>query len=141
MEQFGEFVTNHWILFTALAVILVLLVNELAGGIGRAVKEVSPQQAVHLMNREGAAILDVRDPADFQAGHIVGAINIPEGRISERLRELEAAREKPLLLYCGTGMVSGRAGLLLKKHGFGRLFSLRGGISAWQQENFPVARD
>jgi rhodanese-related sulfurtransferase len=141
MEQLGEFVTNHWILFAALALVVMLLVNDLAGGIGRAVKEVSPQQAVQLMNRDGAAILDVRDPKDFQAGHIVGAINIPEAKIPERLRELEAARERPLLLYCSTGMVSGRAGSLLKKNGFGRLFSLRGGISAWRQENFPVARD
>jgi rhodanese-related sulfurtransferase len=141
MEQLGEFVTNHWILFAALALVVMLLVNDLAGGIGRAVKEVSPQQAVQLMNRDGAAILDVRDPKDFQAGHIVGAINIPEAKIAERLRELEAARERPLLLYCSTGMVSGRAGSLLKKNGFGRLFSLRGGISAWRQENFPVARD
>ncbi|MEZ5446209.1 MAG: rhodanese-like domain-containing protein [Gammaproteobacteria bacterium] len=141
MEQFGEFVTNHWILFTALALVLMLLVNDLAGGIGRAVKEVSPQQAVQLINRDGAAILDVREPKDFQAGHIVGAINIPEAKIPERLRELEPARERPLLLYCSTGMVSGRAGSLLKKNGFGRLYSLRGGISAWRQENFPVARD
>lgn len=141
MEQLGEFVTNHWILFAALALVVMLLVNDLAGGIGRAVKEISPQQAVQLMNRDGAAILDVRDPKDFQAGHIVGAINIPEAKIAERLRELEAARERPLLLYCSTGMVSGRAGSLLKKNGFGRLYSLRGGISAWRQENFPVARD
>ncbi len=141
MEQFGEFVTNHWILFTALALVLMLLVNDLAGGIGRAMKEVSPQQAVQLINRDGAAILDVREPKDFQAGHIVGAINIPEAKIPERLRELEPARERPLLLYCSTGMVSGRAGSLLKKNGFGRLYSLRGGISAWRQENFPVARD
>lgn len=141
MEQLGEFVTNHWILFAALALVVMLLVNDLAGGIGRAVKEVSPQQAVQLMNRDGAAILDVREPKDFQAGHIVGAINIPEAKIPERLRELEAARERPLLLYCSAGMVSGRAGSLLKKNGFGRLYSLRGGISAWRQENFPVARD
>lgn len=141
MEQFGEFVTNHWILFTALALVVLLLVNDLAGGIGRAVKEVSPQQAVQLMNRDGAAVVDVRDPKDFQAGHIVGAINIPEATIRERLRELEAARDRPLLLYCSTGMVSGRAGSLLKKNGFGRLYSLRGGMAAWRQENFPVARD
>ncbi len=141
MEQFGEFVTNHWMLFTALALVVLLLVNDLAGGIGRAVKEVSPQQAVQLMNRDGAAVVDVRDPKDFQAGHIVGAINIPEATIRERLRELEAARERPLLLYCSTGMVSGRAGSLLKKNGFGRLYSLRGGMAAWRQENSPVARD
>lgn len=141
MDQFGEFVTNHWILFTALALVLLLLVNDLAGGIGRSVKEVSPQHAVQLINREGAAVLDVRETKDYQAGHIVGAINIPEARMPERLRELEAARDKPLLLYCATGMVSGRAGSLLKKNGFGRLYSLRGGLSAWQQENFPVARD
>jgi len=141
MEQFGEFVTNHWMLFTALALVVLLLVNDLAGGIGRAVKEVSPQQAVQLMNRDGAAVVDVRDPKDFQAGHIVGAINIPEATIRERLRELEAARDRPLLLYCSTGMVSGRAGSLLKKNGFGRLYSLRGGMAAWRQENFPVARD
>jgi rhodanese-related sulfurtransferase len=141
MEQFGDFVTNHWVLFTALAVILVLLVNDLAGSFGKAVKEVSPQQAVQLMNREGAAIVDVREARDFDAGHIVGAINIPEARLRERLRELESARDKPLLLYCSTGMVSGRAGSVLKKSGYGRLFSLRGGIAAWRQENFPIARE
>lgn len=141
MEQFGEFVTNHPALFGALAVVLVMLVANLAQGLTAAVKEVSPQAAVQLMNRDGAVVVDVRSQADFKNGHIVGAVNVPEASISAEHKALAPHRERPLLLYCTAGMVSGRAGRTLKKQGFTRLFSLKGGMTAWQQENFPLSRD
>jgi rhodanese-related sulfurtransferase len=141
MEQFGQFVTNHWVLFTALAVIMVMLINNLMGSIGAVGRAISSQRAVQLMNRDGAIVVDVREPKDFNAGHIVGAINLPEARIAERLKELEPHRNKPLLLCCATGMVAGRAGGVLKKHGYANLHVLKGGIAGWQQDNLPLTRE
>jgi len=141
MEQFGEFVTNHWLLFAALVVITVMLVSNLTSSIGAAGRQLNPSQAVRLINREGAVVLDVREAKEFGAGHIVSAINVPESKLTERLKEIDHYRDQPVLLCCGTGMVAGRAGGALKKHGFSKLFALKGGIAAWQQENLPLTRE
>jgi rhodanese-related sulfurtransferase len=141
MEQFGEFVTNHLLLFGALVLVLVMLFANLAEGLNAAAREVSPQAAVLLMNRDGAVVVDVRSQADFKNGHIVGAINVPEASLAGENKALTPHRERPLLLYCATGMVSGRVGRVLKKQGFSKLFALKGGVAAWQQENLPLSRD
>jgi rhodanese-related sulfurtransferase len=141
MEQFGEFVTNHLLLFGALVLVLVMLLASLTEGVSAAAREVSPQAAVQLMNRDGAVVVDVRPQPDFRNGHIVGAINVPEASLAQENKALAPHRERPLLLYCATGMVSGRAGRALKKQGFSKLFALKGGVAAWQQENLPLSRD
>jgi rhodanese-related sulfurtransferase len=141
MEQFGEFVTNHLMLFGALAVIAAMLIGNLAEGFGAIGSELSPQQAVQMMNREGAAVIDLRAAGEFSNGHIVGAMNLPESGLKNDTSALEPHRQRPLLLYCTTGMVSGRMARALKKQGFAKPFSLKGGVSAWQQENFPLTRD
>lgn len=141
MEHFGEFVTNHWALFTAFAVITTMLIGNLAEGIGAPANQVSPQRAVQLINRDGAVVVDVRGVAEFSSGHIVGAINVPENTLAQGAKVLEKDRDKPLLLCCAAGMVSARAGRTLKKLGYRKLFALKGGIAAWQQENLPLTRD
>lgn len=141
MEQFGEFVTNHLMLFGALALITVMLIGNLADGFSGIGSELSPQQAIQLMNRDSAAVVDLRPAGDFKNGHIVGASNIPESSVKDDASKLEPYRERPLLLYCATGMVSARLVRTLKKQGFAKPFALKGGVAAWQQENFPLTRD
>ncbi|MCH2097541.1 MAG: rhodanese-like domain-containing protein, partial [Pseudomonadales bacterium] len=87
MAQFLEFITNHFLLAGAFVVLLVLFIaNEGRRG-GRTV---SAQELVNMVNRDDAVVLDVRDRKEFQAGHIVDAVNIPfpsrESRVTELAR-------------------------------------------------------
>lgn len=78
----------------------------------------------------GAMLVDVRTPEEFAAGHLPGAVNIPVDELPQRLPEL-GSPEKPLVIYCGSGMRSGQAERLLKEHGFQDVFNL-GAMSDWE---------
>jgi rhodanese-related sulfurtransferase len=104
-------------------------------------KEVGVADAVQLINRQDAVIVDVREPAEFKSGHIPNARNIPLGQVSDRLKELEKFKARPILLTCATGNRSATAGGTLQKAGFGQVFSLGGGMGAWQHASMPVQKD
>lgn len=65
-----------------------------------------------------AVYVDVRTPAEFAAGHVAGAINIPYDQMPQRWTELDSLRTKPVVLYCRSGRRSGIALEELKSHGF-----------------------
>lgn len=135
-----QFVINNWHLFLALGVVLALLVagplrQQLAG-----IRNLNPAEAIQLMNREDGIVVDVCEPREFAAGHIVHAINIPLAQIGARARELEKYRARPVILSCRSGNRSLKAALLLHKQGFAKVYSLAGGIAAWQRDNLPVEK-
>lgn len=101
---------------------------------------VGPVEATQLINREDAVILDVREVDEFAAGHLPEARNIPAGKLADRVGELEKFKDKPLLVCCATGIRSNRACSELKKNGFPRIYSLAGGVDAWQAAGYPVKK-
>jgi metal-sulfur cluster biosynthetic enzyme/rhodanese-related sulfurtransferase len=82
-------------------------------------------------------VLDVRTPAEFNAGHIPGAHSIPVDELDDRIRELPA-RDRSVLVVCAAGGRSTQACEVLAEHGFTRLMNLAGGMHAWTG---PVERD
>ena len=102
---------------------------------------VSPGQATHLVNREDALVVDVRDPGEYGVGHILGAKNVPLSRIDAVGSEIAPKRkDKPLIVYCDDGNRSGKAAAALRSQGFGKAVSLTGGFSAWRQAGLPVEK-
>ncbi|MEE8043033.1 MAG: rhodanese-like domain-containing protein [Pseudomonadales bacterium] len=100
MGRLFEFIGNHIILASAFVVVLMLVVrNEVARG----GKSVSPQQLVHMLNRDKAVVLDLRERKEFTEGHIIDAINIPQASLDSRLNELEPYRESPVIVACKMG--------------------------------------
>src|SRR5690625_4809871 len=82
--------------------------------------------------REGyrkAQLIDVREPQEFEKGHILGARNIPVTQLKQRLVELR--KDKPVYLYCQSGSRSGRAAQLLHKKGYEDINQLQGGFKKW----------
>jgi len=104
-------------------------------------REVGVAEAVQLINRKDAVIVDVREPNEFKTGRIPHARNIPVDRMSERVKELEKLKTKPLLLVCQTGSRSAQACAGLLKDGFAQAVALSGGMAAWQQAGMPVEKD
>jgi len=94
--------------------------------------------ATRLINDSGAVVLDVRSPADFAAGHLPNARNIPLAELDKRVGELPAG--KPVLVCCNSGGTSGRASSLLRRGGRQDVFNLAGGIQAWQQAGLPIVK-
>jgi phage shock protein E len=83
------------------------------------------------------AILDVRTPAEYAAGHVRGAINIAFNEVGRRMSELDAFRERPLVVYCGHGPRAWLAGVVLWRHRFRHISYLRGHMAAWRRAGLP----
>lgn len=97
-------------------------------------------QATQLINQGKAVVVDVREPAEFSAGHLRDAKNIPLGELPNRLGELDKFKSKTAIAVCQTGARSARAAAQLKKAGFGAAFSLEGGVAAWQAQGLPLTK-
>lgn len=137
MDQLLNFVTGHPYLVGAFVVLFALFVrNEMSRG----GSSITAARLVHLVNHEGGIVLDVRDKAEFEQGHIVDAINIPHANLDTRLDELKKYQDKPIIVACKMGQHSGAAGTVLRKAGFENVSRLRGGITEWRGQSLPVVK-
>jgi len=137
--QLIEFVSHHPYLVGALLVsFAAVMLYELrlrAGG----VTHVSAADAVRLINK-GALVIDVRKPAEYEAGHIVNARNIELDKLQQDRDAISKKKDKILLAVCENGGLSGKAASLLRKAGYPNSFSLRGGILGWRADNLPLVK-
>lgn len=76
-----------------------------------------------------AQLVDVREPKEFEGGHILGARNIPSSQMRQRYKEIRA--DKPVYLYCQNSARSARTALFLKKKGYNQIYQLQGGFRQW----------
>jgi rhodanese-related sulfurtransferase len=137
MQQLFAFIGNHPFLVGTFVLLLVLFIrNEMRRG----GQSVTPQQLVELVNRQKALVLDVRERKEFQAGHIVDAVNIPYSALPGRLDELKKHRERPLVVVCKMGQTAGAAGTLLRKNGYENVSRLTGGMAEWRNQSLPVVK-
>lgn len=140
MAHLNEFISNHWILVFALIVISVLLAMDVYKRKLLGFREIKPQEAVRLINHEGAITVDVREDKEYNEGHILNALHIPYGLIEKRLAELDPYRNQPLIVYCRSGQRSAQASSVLRKQGFEHIYKLSGGILAWRSADLPVVK-
>jgi rhodanese-related sulfurtransferase len=139
MQEVIEFATRHPLLVGAFVALLVaLLVTELLR-LGHKVKLVGSAEAIRLINREDAAVVDVSSSADHQRAHIVGAIHVSPSQIGADHPSLKKLRGRPVLVYCRTGQASWQAARKLQAAGLDPVHVLRGGLAQWQQDQQPVA--
>jgi rhodanese-related sulfurtransferase len=95
--------------------------------------------AVRFINN-GGAVVDVRNAEQFAGGHLIDARNIPEAELSKDSGGL-TKNKKGTLLVCDTGVRSSACAARLRKEGVDNVFSMKGGVQAWQQENLPLISD
>jgi len=91
------------------------------------------------MQKQGALLVDVRTPGEFEQVRAPGAVLIPLDQIGRRLGEL-GARDRPIALICRSGNRSGQAQQLLQQAGFTRAVNVLGGMNAWEQAGLPVVK-
>jgi rhodanese-related sulfurtransferase len=101
---------------------------------------ISTLQATLLINQQNALVLDVREAAEYEKGHVLNARNLAVGEIETRAAELEKHKAKPVIVVCDNDNRSDRAAAALRKQGFAQVFSLSGGIGAWRQAGLPLEK-
>jgi rhodanese-related sulfurtransferase len=136
----GEFLMNNLALVALfLASGAMLVWPEVARLVG-ASNELGTLEVTRLINQGPHLVLDVRDNAEYAAGHVPKARNIPVRELARRVDEIAKYKDKPVIVTC-KGNASGAAACrFLKGAGFNKLYQLRGGIAAWEQASLPVEK-
>ncbi|MDB5922106.1 MAG: hypothetical protein JWN13_1042 [Betaproteobacteria bacterium] len=143
MEHFLVFLQKNPMNIALLGAVLVsggMLLWPFIARLMRPGQEVGPTEAVQLINRRDAVVLDVRDAADYKSGHITNARHMPESELDSRAKELEKMKSRPIIVSCARGNRSANVAARLRKLGFNEVFSLRGGLAAWQTANMPLEK-
>src|SRR5436190_9603342 len=103
------------------------------------IDEVDPAAAREEIDHGDAALIDTREPYEWDVAHLQGAKLVSPAAVAELVPELVPERSKRVLLYCATGNRSARAADALQSElGYENVASIAGGIAAWEQNGLPV---
>ncbi len=135
-----QFVSNNLLTIFIAVFSGIMLLWSLFGNRFRGIKEVNSAAALQLINHKNAIVLDVREPGEYDTGHILNSRLIPLGKLKERMGELEKYKDQPIVVMCRSGNRSGTACFLLGKQGFTQAYNLAGGLQAWKKANLPLEK-
>lgn len=97
---------------------------------------------IERLQTASSLLLDVREPEEYNAGHLAGAINIPRGMLEFRISADPAMQDltRPIIVYCKTSGRAALAALSLESMGFANVVSLAGGYDGWVEAGQPVTK-
>lgn len=105
------------------------------------ITEIQPQNADDVL-QQADLLIDVREPDEYRAGHVAGAVNIPRGLLEFRMSSTPdyEPRDKKIVIYCKTSGRAALAAAALLDMGYLSVQSIAGGIDAWQAAGKPVVQ-
>jgi len=136
---------NFFADYNNLALIAVAIVS---GGLlawpnisrGTGGKRVNPAGATQLINKRNAVVVDIREAAEYAKGHLPQAKSAPLDDLAGKAASLAKDKAIPIIVVCQTGQRSGKAQAALKQAGYSEVYTLDGGLAAWQQAGLPVVK-
>ncbi len=138
MEQLIEFAGKHALLSGGFIVVFLILIWTEITRRTQGFTEVTPVQAIPLINDKNTVVVDVSAPADFHKGHIVDARNYLPSRFSNPDAEIQKLAGQNILVTCKSGQTAMTAASALVKLGAARVAVLKGGMMQWTSDNYPV---
>ncbi len=137
MQEFIGFAQENWV--------LIVLWASAAGTLyytetKKAGKSVNTTEAIRMINRENALILDIREKKEFTQGHIAGAYNLPASVFDKKVSEIDRHKAHPVVVVCKMGTSAGSIAKTLKKRGFENVVRLTGGMSEWTAASLPIKK-
>ena len=132
------FLLDQWILVLAAVTSGALLAWPLLSR-GTQGGKVSAAEAVRLINREKALLIDISEPSEYAAAHAAGARSFPLGGL-QNAPNLPKNKSLPLVVLCASGVRATRGVAILKKLGYENAHALAGGLAAWREANLPLEK-
>lgn len=103
------------------------------------VAQITPVEVAALVETGRTLIIDVREKAAYEAGHLPGAISVPIGELDGRLEEFADQRAEDIVVYCNDGSTRGpRATDTMNRAGYGGARNLDGGVEGWRKAGFET---
>ncbi|PWC19839.1 rhodanese-like domain-containing protein [Brenneria roseae subsp. roseae] len=141
MQEIMPFISKHPILSVAWVALLVAVIVLTVKSKLSKVKDVVRGEAIQLINKEDAVVVDIRNRDDYRRGHIANAFNLlPNDIKNGSVGELEKHKSQPIIVVCANGLSSREAADNLLKAGFERVVVLKDGLAGWSGENLPLVR-
>lgn len=139
MQDFVLFMQHHSNLSMALVAVVVLLIIVEFLRLKTSSNQLSAALATQLINHQNAAVIDIRNAADFASGHLVDSVSLPFNELESKHKKLEKYKSQPLIIVCATGIESPRAAAILTQQGY-NVSILAGGIRAWRTADMPLVK-
>ncbi len=140
MQEYIDFASNNPLLILGFIGVLLFTIKLEISRLTRKYKQVNVNEAVMLLNKDNAVVVDVREDKEVTSGVIKGAKHITLSELPKKIGELNNSKQAPVLVYCRSGSRSGHACNQLTKAGFEDVSNLAGGIMAWESANLPVSK-
>jgi rhodanese-related sulfurtransferase len=140
VEQLIEFAGNHGALVAGFAAVLLLLAWTEISRQTRGYKEITPLQAVQKINQGQTSVVDISTAADYANGHLADAKHIALTRFTDSDPEIEKMKTGPVLVVCKNGQTAHQAAAKLVKLGATDVAVLKGGITQWAADQYPLVR-
>jgi len=137
MENFGEFVVNHWVLWTLFFGLIAFLVGSMLSAASGGATIVNTTQAIQLVNQKKGIFIDIRDKAAFEKEHIADSLNIPLSTFIEASTNLKDT-SKPVIIVPTIGQTTTTAVKQLQARGVAEIYVLKGGINTWKDAKLPL---
>lgn len=139
MNEIIDFLVRHWYLSGAFVVVVIaIILFELKERQGMGAK-LGPSELTQLINKESAAVIDVRADADFKAGHVVGAKQVAADNVIDQAKKLQK-KDKPLVLVDDDGRQASKLASKLAADGLPKIYYLAGGIASWKEAGMPLEK-
>jgi rhodanese-related sulfurtransferase len=137
MENFGEFVVSHWILWTLFFGLLAFLIGStVSSNIGGAVA-VNTAQAVQIVNQKKGVFIDTRDKVAFDKEHIGDSVNMPLSGFTAGTASMKGT-SKPVIVVSGVGQNTSVVVKQLQTDGVTDIYVLKGGLNTWKESKLPL---
>lgn len=140
LQKLPQFLGHHLELSLLLAALVIALLVTQVMVLMRKYKELTPAGLTQLINRDSPLLIDLSAIADFEKMHVPGAKHVVMSQFDPENKELAKARDLPVVVMDKDGRSSDGAAQRLIKAGFTRVYTLGGGVLAWQQAQLPVAK-
>ncbi|MCK5818760.1 MAG: rhodanese-like domain-containing protein [Psychromonas sp.] len=139
MHEYIDFLSNNKLLSLAWIAIAFMLINSFIQSKISKIKSITNPEAVTLMNKEDAIVVDIRSAAAFKKSHILNAKNIPFEKIDkDNFLSIEKYKSKPIIMVCDSGVRSAGAANKLISAGFENVFNLSSGMNGWISASLPT---
>lgn len=102
------------------------------------IKQISVERAKAAIEKDGVQFIDVRTPEEYKSGHAARAAAFPLDSLEKELGKLD--KNKPVYVICQTGRRSQTGAEILQEAGFGEIYNVAGGTSAWTKAGFPTEK-
>jgi len=140
VQEINKFVNNHFIIILLWILLLIMIVLVNIRDFFSKVREITQTEAINLINKRDAIVLDIRHCKEFEKGHIVNSFNLTltdlkKGNLGS-LRQIKS--DELIIIACADGITSREFGRQLFKFGFKQIYSLERGINGWNTSNLPL---